>query len=87
MQWIRTDGSVELEYETDVLPPPFLRPGQVYATTMHGFTPRALGNYVLRATTDGELLFERAVLVAPVSAGSVRRQRRRYVGQPSLANP
>ena len=66
MQWIRTDGSVELEYETDVLPPPFLRPGQVYATTMDGFTPAALGNYVLRATTDGEVLFERPVLVAPV---------------------
>ena len=66
MQWIRTDGSIELEYETDVLPPPFLRPGQVYATTMDGFTPAALGNYVLRATTDGEVLFERPVLVAPV---------------------
>ncbi len=66
VQWIRDDGSVELEYATDVLPPPFLRPGQVYATTMHGFTPVALGNYVVRATADGELLFERAVLVAQV---------------------
>lgn len=66
VQWVRADESVELEYETDVLPPPFLRPGQVYATTMHGFTPVALGNYVVRAKTDSELLFERRVLVAPV---------------------
>ena len=66
VQWIRTDGSVELEYATDVLPPPFLRPGQVYATTMHGFTPVATGNYLLRATTDDELLFERQVLVVPI---------------------
>lgn len=66
VQWIRPDGSVELEYETDVLPPPFLRPGQVYATTMHGFTPITPGSYVLRATADGEVLSERDVLVAPV---------------------
>ena len=66
VQWFGADGSVELEHESDALPPPFLRPGQVYATTMQAFAPEAAGNYVLRATTDDELLFERRVLVAPV---------------------
>ena len=76
MQWVRADGSVELEHETDVLPPPFMAPGQVHVTPMHVFTPSESNNYVLRATTDDEVMFERNVLVAPVEpvayAGSAK---------------
>ena len=66
MEWIRDDGEVETSYETDALPPPFLRPGQVYAIPVHQFSPRAPGSYTLRATADGERLFERHVRVEPV---------------------
>ena len=76
VQWVRADGSVELEHETDVLPPPFMAPGQFHVTPMHVFTPPESNNYVLRATTDDEVMFERSVLVAPVEpvayAGSAK---------------
>ena len=76
VEWVRADGSVELEHETDVLPPPFMAPGQVHVTPMHVFTPSESNNYVLRATTDDEVMFERNVLVAPVEpvayAGSAK---------------
>ena len=76
VQWVRADGSVELEHETDVLPPPFMAPGQFHVTPMHVFTPTESNNYVLRATTDDEIMFERSVLVAPVEpvayAGSAK---------------
>ena len=65
-QWVREDGSVALTFESDVLPPPFLRPGQVRATPMHMFTPSQTGHYVLRAAADGEQLLERNVRVEPV---------------------
>ena len=65
-EWVREDGSVALTLEPDVLPPPFLRPGQVYVTPMHMFTPSELGEYIVRVGTDGEQLFERAVRVEPV---------------------
>lgn len=66
VQWIRTDGAVELEYETSALPPPFLRPGQVHAVPAHQFSPPSPGTYTLRASADGERLFERTVRVEPV---------------------
>ena len=76
VEWVRADGSVELEHETDVLPPPFLGPGQMHVTPMHVFTPSEPNNYVLRASTDDEVMFERHVLVAPVQpvayAGSAK---------------
>ena len=76
VEWVLADGSVELEHETDVLPPPFLAPGQFHVTPMHVFTPSESNNYVLRATTDDEVMFERHVLVAPVEpvayAGSAK---------------
>ena len=66
MEWVRDDGSVETEYRTDALPPPFLRPGQVHAIPVHQFSPPVPGNYMLRASVDGERLFERNVRVEPV---------------------
>ena len=66
VQWVREDGSVALAYESDVLPPPFLRPGQVHAVPMHAFTPSEPGDYVVRVAADGEWLFERKVRVEPV---------------------
>lgn len=64
--WLRADGSVEAEHESDVLPPPLLGPGQVYTTPMRLYAPSEPGNYVLRTSTDGELLFERNVLVTRI---------------------
>ena len=66
MDWVQADDTVALVHESDVLPPPFLRPGQNHTTPIHGFTPAVPGNYVLRITADDELLFERRVLVATV---------------------
>ena len=66
--WIRNDGFVALNRESDVLPPPFLRPGQVHVTPMHMLTPSEPGEYIVRAATDGEQLFERAVRVEPVDS-------------------
>lgn len=66
MEWVRADGTVELEYETSALPPPFLRPGQVYSIPVHHFSPPVPGSYVLQASADGEILFERSVRVDPV---------------------
>ena len=68
MEWIRADGAVEIAYETDALPPPFLRPGQVHAIPVHQFSPPVPGAYVLRASADGERLFERNVRVEPIEA-------------------
>ena len=65
-QWVREDGKVAVSGESDVLPPPFLRPGQVYATPMHVLTPPEPGKYVVRVAADGEQIFERAVRVEPV---------------------
>lgn len=66
VEWVRADGGVEAAYETDALPPPFLRPGQVHAIPVRQFSPRAPGSYTLRASADGERLFERQVRVEPV---------------------
>ena len=66
IQWIRADGADEIAYETPMLPPPFLRPGQVHAVPMHGFTPPMPGSYLLRASADGERLFERRVRIESV---------------------
>ena len=66
VQWVRGDGSVALTRESDVLPPPFLRPGQVHTTPMHMLTPPEPGIYVVRVAADGEQLFERGVRVEPV---------------------
>ena len=66
VEWVRADGLVELEHESHILPPPFIGPGQTYTAPLHFFTPTASQNYVLRASTDGEVLFERYVLVTPV---------------------
>lgn len=66
VQWVRTDGAVELEYETNALAPPFLRPGQVHAVPAHQFSPPGPGTYIVRASADGERLFERTVRVEPV---------------------
>lgn len=66
VQWIRPDDTVTIAYETDLLPPPFLRPGQVHAVPVHQFSPPMSGSYVLRASVDGERLFERNVSVQAV---------------------
>ena len=66
VQWVRADGTDEITHQTQFLPPPFLRAGQVHAVQMHAFTPGVPGNYVMRASADDELLFERNVLVTPV---------------------
>lgn len=66
VQWIRPDGTVTIAYETDLLPPPFLRPGQVHAVPVHQFSPPMSGSYLLRASADGERLFERHVTVQAV---------------------
>lgn len=68
VRWVREDGSAALVYEPDVLPPPFLRPRQVYVTPIHMFTPSEPGGYIVRAAADGEQLFERAVRVEPVES-------------------
>ena len=49
-----------------MLPPPFLRPGQVHAVPIDGFAPSTPGRYVLRVSADGERLIERRVQVRPV---------------------
>ena len=79
VEWVRADGSVEWVHAPDVLPPPFLRPGQIHATQMHVATPQTPGSYLLRVSTDGERLLERPVRVATVAAkpfdGSVDNMR------------
>lgn len=66
MEWVAADASIAVRHVTDVLPPLFLAPGQFHASPIHGFAPRAPGNYRLRISTDGAVLMERPVLVAPV---------------------
>ena len=66
VRWIQANGADEWAHETDMLPPPFLRPGQVHAVPIHGFTPSTPGNYVVRVSADGERLIERHVQVQPV---------------------
>ena len=99
MEWVRSDGSVELAYETDALPPPFLRPGQVHSVPVHQFSPPAHGSYVLRASADGERIFERTVQVKPIStwdfsgtadgmlAGLTLRTPARFVARPTELLP
>ena len=79
VEWVRADGSVEWVHTPDLLPPPFLRPGQIHATQVHVLTPSPPGNYLLRVSTDGERLLERPVRVETVAAkpfdGSVDNMR------------
>lgn len=87
MEWVRTDGAVELEHESDFLPPPFVGPGQTYVTPIHLFTPAASGNYVLRATADGELVYERNVLVVPVEPVAYQDSARGMAARLTLRSP
>ena len=87
LAWVRTDGSVEFEHESDMLPPPFLGPGQFHATPMHVFTPSESNNYVLRATTDDEVIFERRVLVAPVQPVAYAGSAKGMVASLTLRSP
>ena len=66
VQWLQATGADGWSHETDMLPPPFLRPGQVHAVPIHGFAPSAPGRYVLRVSADGERLIERRVQVRSV---------------------
>ena len=68
VEWVRADGSVESVHTPDLLPPPFLRPGQIHATQVQVLTPPTPGIYRLRVSTDGERLLERPVRVATVAA-------------------
>ncbi|HCU73293.1 MAG TPA: hypothetical protein DGO43_05710 [Chloroflexi bacterium] len=64
IRWDHESGQKGLVLETDVLPPPFLRPGQVHTAEMHVFTPSLAGNYLLSASIDGQRFFEQQVVVA-----------------------
>lgn len=64
IRWQHQSAQTGLTFQTDVLPPPFLRPGQAHAAEMHVFTPSVAGDYVLSATVDGRQLFEQYVAVA-----------------------
>jgi hypothetical protein len=66
VEWIRDDGGIAAAYETDALPPPFLRPGQTHTIPVHQFSPPTPGSYTLRASADGKRLFERRVRVETV---------------------
>ena len=85
--WLRADGSVEAEHERDFLPPPLIGPGQTYTTPLHLFTPAAPGNYVLRASTDGELVFERNVLVTRVEPAAYQNSTRGMAAGLTLHSP
>ena len=64
IRWQHQSAQTGLTFQTDVLPPPFLRPGQAHAAEMHVFTPSVAGDYVLSATVDGRQLFDQYVAVA-----------------------
>ena len=68
MRWLQADGTGDWAHDTDMLPPPFLRPGQVHAIPIHSFVPSARGTYLLRVSVDGEHLLEREVRVQPITA-------------------
>ena len=87
VQWIRPDGTVAIAYETDLLPPPFLRPGQVHAVPVHQFSPPVPGGYLLRASADGERLFERDVRVEPVTPAAFEGSADGMLASLSLRTP
>ncbi len=63
VEWARDNEDVVLSFSTNVLPPPFLRPGQTHATELHFFTPEKAGHYQARVVVDGELVLTQKIIV------------------------
>ena len=87
VRWIAAGGGDEWTQETDMLPPPFLRPGQVHAVPIHAFSPSRAGNYVLRVSADGERLVEREVRVRPIELAAVDGSASGMLASLSLRTP
>ncbi len=63
MEWRNEQNTSVLSFDTPVLPPPFLKPGQVHIAEMHIFTPSDPGLYKVIASADGEYLFSQEIMV------------------------
>ena len=64
--WIGPDGETVAGSSFDILPPPFLSPGQVQHRRVRILTPPASGDYRLRGRVDGVEIFNQAVRVGAV---------------------
>ena len=63
IDWVWDNEDVVLSFSANVLPPPFLRPGQNHATELHFFTPEKAGHYQVRVVADGELVLTQKIVV------------------------
>lgn len=63
VEWIRDTEDGALSFSTNVLPPPFLRPGQTHATEVHFFTPEKVGHYQVRVVADDALVLTQEIVV------------------------
>jgi hypothetical protein len=63
VRWTNAEGMPVLEFETDLLPPPFLAGESSHSPIVHLFTPAQTGPYRLTLEVDGEVIVDRAVEV------------------------
>ena len=70
VRWTNADGRSVLEFETDLLPPPFLAGEGSHSPIVHLFTPAQVGRYRLTMEVDGEVIVDRAVEVETMAPGS-----------------
>ncbi len=61
VKWRNAEGESVLEFETDLLPPPFLAADYSHSLIVHLFTPAEPGPYRVSIDVDGETLVEQAV--------------------------
>ena len=68
--WRNAEGNSVLEFETELLPPPFLAEESSHSLIVHLFTPAKLGLYQVTIEADGETIVEQAVEVEDPVPGS-----------------
>ncbi len=61
VKWRNGDGSLVLEFETDLLPPPFLVGENSHSLIVHLFTPAETGRYEVTMEADGETIVHQVV--------------------------
>ena len=63
VEWTQDNDDGALSFSTNVLPPPFLSPGQTHATEVHFFTPEKVGHYRVRVTADDALVLTQKIVI------------------------
>ncbi len=61
VKWWNGEGRLVLQFDTELMPPPFLAAENSHSVIVHLFTPAEPGRYDLTIEADGETIVDRAV--------------------------